>query len=151
MPALVPELSVSDFPAALAFYLRLGGAVVHDRPEDEFALLRLGGEGPQAAEVMLDGLRTGRNFDADLTAADRPFGRGLNFEITAPALAPLLAALGDHPLALPVEERWYRAGTVEIGVRQFIVADPDGRLLRFSEPLGTRTCADPAAGGGHAL
>ena len=51
MPALVPELSVSDFPAALAFYLRLGWAVVHARPEDEFALLRLG-DGPQAAEVL---------------------------------------------------------------------------------------------------
>ena len=150
MPALVPELSVSDFPAALAFYLRLGWAVVHARPGDEFALLRLG-EGPEAAEVMLDGLRTGRNFDAALTAADRPFGRGLNLEITVPALAPLLAALGDHPLALPVEEMWYRAGAVEIGVRQFIVADPDGYLLRFSEPLGTRPCAGPAAGGGHAL
>lgn len=149
MPALVPELSVSDFPAALAFYLRLGWAVVHARPGDEFALLRLGE--PQAAEVMLDGLRTGRNFDADLTAADRPFGRGLNLEITVPALAPLLAALGDHPLALPVEERWYRAGAVETGVRQFIVPDPDGYLLSFSEPLGTRPCAGPAAGGGHAL
>ncbi|KGJ19051.1 hypothetical protein [Paracoccus sanguinis] len=146
MPALVPELSVSDFPAALAFDLRLGWAVVHDRPEDEFAPLRLG-EGPQAAEVMLDGLRTGRNFDADLTAADRPFGRGLNLEITAPALAPPL----DHPLALPVEEMWYRAGAVETGVRQFIVADPDGYLLRFSEPLGTRPYAGPAARGGHAL
>ena len=150
MPALVPELSVSDFPAALAFDLRLGWTVVHDRPGDEFALLRLGGA-PEAAEVMLDGLRTGRNFDADLTAAERPFGRGLKLEITVPTLAPVLAALGDHPLALPVEERWYRAGAVEIGVRQFIVADPDGYLLRFSEPLGTRPCAAPAAGSGHAL
>ncbi|KGJ21341.1 bleomycin resistance family protein [Paracoccus sanguinis] len=150
MPALVPELSVSDFPAALAFYLRLGWAVVHARPEDEFALLRLG-EAPEAAEVMLDGMRTGRNFDADLTAADRPFGRGLNLEITVPALAPVLAAMGDHPLALPVEEMWYRAGAVEIGVRQFIVADPEGCLLRFSEPQGTRPCAGPAAEGGHAL
>ncbi|KGJ22807.1 hypothetical protein [Paracoccus sanguinis] len=146
MPALVPELSVSDFPAALAFDLRLGWTVVHDRPGDEFALLRLG-EGPEAAEAMLDGLRTGRNFDAELTAAERPFGRGLNLEISVPALAPLL----DHPLALPVEEMWYRAGAVETGVRQFIVADPDGYLERFSEPLGTRPCAAPAAGGGHAL
>ena len=150
MPALVPELSVSDFPAALAFDLRLGWTVVHDRPGDEFALLRLG-EGPEAAEAMLDGLRTGRNFDADLTAAERPFGRGLNLEISVPALAPLLAPLGDHPLALPVEEKWYWAGAVETGVRQFIVADPDGYLVRFSEPLGTRPCAAPAAGGGHAL
>lgn len=150
MAALVPELSVSDFPAALAFDLRLGWAVVHARPGDQFALLRLG-EGPEAAEVMLDGLRTGRNFDADLTAADRPFGRGLNREITVPALAPLLAALGDQPLALPVEEMWYRAGAVETGVRQFIVADPGGYLLRFSEQLGSRPCGAPAAGGGHAL
>ena len=59
-------------------------------------------------------------------------------EITVRALAPLLAALGDHPLALPVEEMWYRAGEVEIGVRQFIVADPDGYLLRFQSSVGGR-------------
>ena len=137
MPALVPELNVTDFAVSLGFYRALGWQVAYDRPEDEFAYLRLG-----EAELMIDGLRTGRNFDATLSPDDRPFGRGVNLEITVPAIAPLLAALDDTPLHLAPEEKWYRAGDDEIGVRQFIVADPDGYLLRFSEPLGTRPCRD---------
>lgn len=133
MAALVPELTVSDFPASLAFYRRLGWLVVHDRPEDDFACLRLG-----EAELMIDGLPFGRTFDPTLTAADRPFGRGMNLEITVPSVAPLLAALEGAALHLPVEEKWYRAGDRDLGVRQFVVADPDGYLLRFSEPLGSR-------------
>ena len=133
MPALVPELTVSDFPASLAFYRRLGWHVVYDRPEDQFAYLRIGD-----ADLMIDGLAVGRNFDATLTADDRPFGRGMNLEITLPSIAPVLAALAGEPLHLPVEERWYRAHDCDLGVRQFVVADPDGYLLRFSESLGTR-------------
>lgn len=62
----------------------------------------------------------------------------MNLEITVPSIAPLLAVLDERPLYLPIEEKWYRAGDKEIGVRQFIIADPDGYLLRFSESLGTR-------------
>jgi hypothetical protein len=42
------------------------------------------------------------------------------------------------PIFLPIEEKWYRAGDVEFGCRQFIVQDPDGYLPRFSEDLGIR-------------
>jgi hypothetical protein len=30
-----------------------------------------------------------------------------------------------------------------VGNRQFVVADPDGYLLRFHEALGTRPAAEP--------
>lgn len=133
MPTLVPELTVVDFEVSLAFYRILGWQVVYDRPDEQFAYLRLGG-----ADLMIDGLQVGRNFDATLTPGDRPFGRGVNLEITVPDIAPLLAALDGLTLALPPEEKWYRAGDHEIGVRQFVVADPDGYLLRFSQALGTR-------------
>jgi hypothetical protein len=38
---------------------------------------------------------------------------------------------------LLLEEKWYRADTIDLGCRQFIVQDPDGYLLRFSESIGT--------------
>ncbi|MDO5705961.1 MAG: VOC family protein [Paracoccus sp. (in: a-proteobacteria)] len=136
MPTLVPELTVTDFDASLRFYRDLlGWQVLYDRPEDRFAYLHRDG-----AELMIDALSVGRNFDASLTAADRPFGRGMNLEITLPAIQPLLDALAkaDWPLILAPEEKWYRAGDVETGQRQFIVADPDGYYLRFCEHLGTR-------------
>lgn len=58
MPALVPELTVSDFPASMTFYLRLGWQVVYDRPEEGFAYLRMG-----KADLMIDALSVGRSFD----------------------------------------------------------------------------------------
>ena len=39
---------------------------------------------------------------------------------------------------MPLEERWYRREDEELGNRQFVVADPDGYLLRFFTNLGTR-------------
>lgn len=137
MPALVPELTVTDFAASLRFYKDLlGWQVVYDRPEEDFAYLRLGD-----ADLMIDGLRIGRNFDASLTPQDRPFGRGMNLEITVESVGWLLRALSraNHPLILPPEDKWYRVGEEEIGQRQFVVADPDGYFLRFCEPLGKRT------------
>ena len=53
----------------------------------------------------------------------------------------LAASLKDAGLSLflELEEKWYRQGDGETGVLQFVVADPDGYLLRFFEPLGFRT------------
>ena len=45
------------------------------------------------------------------------------------------------PLVMPVEAAWYRSGDQEIGQRQFVVADPDGYMLRLAEPLGLRPLA----------
>ena len=52
------------------------------------------------------------------------------------------------PIFVEPEEKWYRAGDIEIGVRQFLVQDPDGYLLRSSrksarDPL----CEDNSNGG----
>lgn len=38
----------------------------------------------------------------------------------------------------PMEEKWYRRDDVLLGCRQFIVQDPDGYLLRFTQSIGTR-------------
>jgi hypothetical protein len=37
-----------------------------------------------------------------------------------------------------MEEKWYRREALLLGVRQFIVLDPDGYLLRLSQSLGTK-------------
>ena len=36
------------------------------------------------------------------------------------------------------EERWYRRGAEEVGLRQCIAQDPDGYLARLQQPIGTR-------------
>ena len=89
---------------------------------------------------MLDEIGKGRDFDHGLATGARPLGRGLNLQIRVAGLTPLLATLRRHriPLLLEPEEKWYRRDTVEVGQRQFVVADPDGYLLRFCEELGQR-------------
>jgi catechol 2,3-dioxygenase-like lactoylglutathione lyase family enzyme len=132
--ALVPELAVSDWRRSRRFYCDvLGFLALYERPEEGFSYLALG-----AAELMIDQIGLGRSFD---TPRERPFGRGLNLQIRVPAVQGLLDALAAAglPLFLPVEERWYRKGAREVGQRQFVVADPDGYLLRFCEPLGERS------------
>jgi len=128
---LVPELDVSDLTRSLDFYVRvIGFAVLYERPEEEFSYLGLG-----MAQIMLhprSRWQTG--------ALERPFGRGINLQVNIPDADALLARLeaAGWPLFHAPEERWYRRGTAYVGVRQFLVQDPDGYLLRFSQRLGFR-------------
>lgn len=141
---MVPELMVSDLDASLRFWCGLCGFVVaYDRPEDRFAYLDRAGRQVMLEEVMGPGRRW---VTAPLR---RPFGRGINLQIAVDDLSSIVAGLGaaGWPLYLAPEEVWYRAGSQEAGVRQFLVQDPDGYLLRFSQGIGLR----PAKGHGPSL
>lgn len=135
-PPVVPELDVSDLDRSLAFYVAaLDFTVAVARPEERFVYLVRG-----AVHLMLqqaDG--PGRRFRT--APLDRPFGRGVNLQIEVPDVEALFAqarTAADAGIVLPIEERWYRQGASEAGNRQFIVADPDGYLLRFFTGLGRR-------------
>ncbi|MBA4334593.1 MAG: bleomycin resistance family protein [Methylobacterium sp.] len=137
-PALVPELYVTALPASLAFWRDLlGFRVLYDRPEQGFAAIERDG-----VEFMLEEYETGPSERCwDTGAREKPYGRGINFEITVIDVAPLLTALQQAawPLFFGPEERWYRVSvSEETGVHQFLVQDPDGYLLRFSQSLGRR-------------
>jgi catechol 2,3-dioxygenase-like lactoylglutathione lyase family enzyme len=134
--ALVPELAVSDWQKSRAFYCDLiGFHVVYERPEEGFTYMALG-----EAQLMIDQIGAGRTFDQKDAPAEFPFGRGMNLQISVPSLQPILARLERAGIALylPLEEKWYRRGATEVGNRQFVVADPDGYLLRPFESLGER-------------
>lgn len=134
--ALIPELAVTDCAKSLAFYCDiLGFEIAYQRPEEGFAFLTFG-----EAQLMLDQADVGRTFAADNAPLARPFGRGQNLQISAHSIAPLVEALAKNNIVLTLEpeEKWYRQNDHELGVRQFVVADPDGYLLRFSQSLGQR-------------
>ena len=137
--SLVPELVVRDIARSLAFWCGLVGFDVrYDRPEEGFSYLALGG-----AEVMLDEYRPGSRYW--LTRPfEPPLGNGMNLQIEVEAVAPILDRLAGAgwPLLMPVEDAWYRRRGQEIGQRQFVVADPDGYVLRLAEPLGLRPLAN---------
>jgi len=87
---------------------------------------------------MIDQIGEGRTFDDGHLPTEYPFGKGLNVQIQVEEIAPLTKALAaaEIPLYLEVEDKWYRKDDYEVGNRQFVVADPDGYLLRFFQPLG---------------
>jgi catechol 2,3-dioxygenase-like lactoylglutathione lyase family enzyme len=141
-PRMVPELLVTDTQESLRFWRDiLGFRIIYDRPEQGFAAIERDG-----AEFMLEQHGSGpaeRVNIWDTGPLERPFGRGINFEIGVADLEILLKALAEAkwPLFFGPEERWYRAGEQETGVRQFLVQDPDGYLLRLSQSLGRRPLA----------
>ena len=135
---LVPELKVSDLGAGRAFYVdALGFEVAYERPEERFVYLDRAG-----AELMLEEIQS--NDRVEVAPLERPFGRGVNLQIECPGgLSELLESLDRHGVMpfLPLEDRWYRRGSTELGNRQVWIQDPDGYLLRFFEDLGQRSVA----------
>ena len=132
---LVPELVVTDVARSLAFWRDLVGFdILYDRPEEGFAYLGLDG-----AELMLDQHNpAGRSW---LNGPFRtPLGNGINLQVAIRDVAPVLDRLerAGWPLVMAVEDAWYRRGEQEVGQRQFVVADPDGYVLRLAQPLGLR-------------
>ena len=139
---LVPEIKVSDLTASLRFWRDLlGFRVLFDRAEEGFAYLDRDG-----AQIMLDQRGLGareRQGIWETGPMDRPFGRGVNFQIQASDLETIQARLEAAGVRIYFgpEIRWYRVGAVEIGVRQFLVQDPDGYLVRLQERIGERPAA----------
>jgi catechol 2,3-dioxygenase-like lactoylglutathione lyase family enzyme len=134
-PALVPELDVCDLDRSLAVYVGVFGfRSLFDRPEERFSYLVREG-----AHLMLEeasGL--GRRFH--MAPLDYPFGRGLNLQIQVSNVDALYADVQGSTMKIlfPLEERWYRQNESEAGNRQFVVADPDGYILRFFQSRGRR-------------
>ena len=132
-PKLIPELDVSDLAASLRFYVdALAFRVVYERRDEAFAMLE-----HEGARLMLEAAAgPGRRFAT--APLEQPYGRGMNLQILVSDAHALYARVGDAgftPL-IPLEEKWYDVAGNQRGNRQFVIADPDGYLLRFYEDLG---------------
>lgn len=130
---LVPELTVSEFAKSLAFYTDvLGFRLLYGRPEERFAYLEREG-----AQIMIEQPVDRAWITGKL---ETPYGRGINLQVActdATALRDRCLASGCT-LYMNLEEAWYRRDTILLGCRQFLIQDPDGYLLRFSQDIGTR-------------
>ena len=97
------------------------------------------------AHLMLDQADVGHTWAT--ASLEPPLGCGVNFQLTVSSIDPVLARLNaaGWPLFDDPEEKWYRIGAREAGVRQFLVQDPDGYLVRPQESLASRGPADAEA------
>lgn len=136
MVRLVPELAVSSFAKSLAFYTELCGfSILYARLEENFAYLDRDGAQIMIEEHGQDGVRSWL-----AGPLSQPYGRGLNLQIEVAAVDPIHDACrkAGARIFLEMEEKWYRRDDNLLGVRQFIVLDPDGYLLRFSQDIGEK-------------
>ena len=132
--SLIPELYVSDFEKSLHFYTNiLGFEINYQRENPHFAFLSYG-----EAQLMIQ-------IDDDnpvwhIGKLEKPYGRGINFEIRTVELDSLITRLSkeNYPLHRGVEESWRKTGEVMVNQKEIIVLDPDGYFLRFSQYLGSK-------------
>lgn len=124
----MPEVLVTNFQASLSFYRMLGFVDMYQR--ENFAYLDY-----QGAQFMI----AQRDNWWETAEMERPFGRGVNFQITTNELDALLLRLKEAGVELYEEkkEKWRDLGGCSGGFREFLVQDPDGYLLRFSEIIAS--------------
>lgn len=130
---IIPELSVTNLENSLKFYKTIGFKIEYDRPENKFAFISLG-----EIQFMLQQITSEDKWTiAPLTY---PFGNGINFQLEVTSVDEIYNNLksNNYKIAYEIEENWYRQDNKLLGNKEFLVKDPDGYLLRFSEDLGEK-------------
>ena len=129
----IPELSVTNLENSLNFYKIAGFKVEYDRPENKFAFISLG-----KIQFMLQEIAD--NDKWDVAPLSYPFGNGINFQLEVENLDEIYNSFknSNYKITFDIEENWYRQDNKLLGNKEFLIQDPDGYLLRFSEDLGEK-------------
>lgn len=133
---LIPELSVSDFEKSLNFYTKiLGFKIEYQREEVNFAYLSF-----QGSQIMLDNGNNEEDSPWFTGALKYPRGRGIHFQFEVDNIMPILERLqkNNYPIKVKPKDYWLRKDNKMIGMKGFLVMDPDGYLLMFNEDIGTK-------------
>ena len=130
---IIPELSVTNLEKSLKFYKIAGFKIEYERPENKFVFISLG-----QIQFMLQELS--RNDKWDVGTLKYPFGNGINFQLEVENLDEIYNNLknANYTITFEIEENWYRQNDKLLGNKEFLIQDPDGYLLRFSEDLGEK-------------
>jgi len=129
---MIPEFDVFDLEKSLEFYTKfIGFDVVYTREEDKFAFLQM-----ENVQLMIQEI----DFENNKWQVDNlkyPLGNGINFQIDVTNIDEIYNNLKDnnYTIFIKMEEHWYRKENVLMGCKEFLVQDPNGYLLRFSEDL----------------
>ncbi len=127
--ALVPELTVTEIERSKWFYIELlGFQLEYERSNDKFAFLSINN-----AQIMIEQM----NGHWETGLLEYPLGRGVNFQIIVEDIQPIVNRLNQHAISLFREPfvSEYTTGETLIKEIEFLVQDPDGYLLRFSQEV----------------
>jgi len=128
--ALIPELSVTDIRKSKWFYIELlGFKLEYERVDDKFVFISL----EEETQIMLEEI----NGHWDTGELIRPFGRGINFQIDMEDIQPVIESLKKQniPLFRELTVSEYKSNDTTFIQKEFLVQDPDGYLLRFSQEV----------------
>ncbi len=133
---LVPELWCSDFEYSMAFYTqKLGFKIAQQRKDEHHAYLTFQGSQIMIAHWEFDG-----SWEPWLPKPlEKPLGRGINFHFMINGVQHLyqhVTSRGVVPFLDIYDADTWRTNCIDTR-RQFMVSDPDGYLLRFSETIAS--------------
>ncbi|EJI1427533.1 hypothetical protein NDM58_004622 [Vibrio parahaemolyticus] len=119
---LIPELLVSNISVSEEFYVEALGFQVAFRREG-FVFLTFNN-----SQLMITQLKPDSWVNGKISA---PFGQGINltFKVSQPWLEQLV--IQSAHVFLPKQVEKYQTGDTETTVRQTIIKDSDGYLIRF--------------------
>ncbi|MBQ7307543.1 MAG: VOC family protein, partial [Clostridia bacterium] len=115
---LIPELSVSNIEKSQNFYTNiLKFKIEYSRPSDKFVFISYNG-----SQIMLEQI----NQNWNTGKLEKPFGRGINFQIETNEIFELKNRLlkSNYPLFKDIFESNYKANNEIFKELEFLVLDP---------------------------
>ena len=123
---LLPELSVFDIAQTKDFYEKLGFQTEYERPSENFVFMSFNESQFMFEQIHEQGWNTGE--------LAYPLGRGINFSIAADDVEALYETVkqADIEIYRPLSKSTYLVNGIEEEQIEFLIQDPNGYLLRFT-------------------
>ena len=123
---MIPELSVFDIEQTKKFYRELGFKIEYERAEDKFVFMSFQDNQFMFEQIHDDGWNIGELV--------YPLGRGINFSIAVDDIEELSKLVSNLNIELYREltRNIYQVNGIEELQIEFLIQDPNGYLLRFT-------------------
>ena len=123
---LIPELSVFDILQTKKFYKELGFKIEYERQKEKFIFMSFQDSQFMFEQIHDDGWNTGE--------LSYPLGRGINFSIAVEDVEELykLVKTLDFEIYKELTRNKYQVNGTEETQIEFLIQDPNGYLLRFT-------------------
>ena len=123
---LIPELSVFDILQTKNFYEELGFKIEYERREEKFVFMSFQDSQFMFEQIHDEGWNTGELI--------YPLGRGINFSIAVDDIENLYTLVKKKKLEIykKLTKSVYLVNGIEEIQMEFLIQDPNGYLLRFT-------------------
>ena len=123
---MIPELSVFDIEQTKRFYNDLGFKIEYERPEEKFVFMSF-----QDSQFMFEQIHENGWNIGELIY---PLGRGINFSIAVDDIEGLYKLVKTLNLEIyrELNRSIYQVNGTEETQTEFLIQDPNGYLLRFT-------------------